>query len=47
MPLYPARVVPTYTLTNVTPDRVLDADNTGVSELGDVLATFIRDMTGN
>lgn len=33
-----------YTTNNVTTDRVLDADNTTVNELADVLWTIIEDM---
>lgn len=31
-------------LTNVTPDRVLDADSTSLDELADVLGTLIADL---
>ena len=33
-----------YTMTNVTTDRVLDADSTTTAELADVLATLITDL---
>jgi hypothetical protein len=33
-----------YTVTNVTKDRVLDADSTSTAELADVLGTLISDL---
>lgn len=33
-----------YTLTNVTTDRVLDADSTTTAELADVVGTLIQDL---
>lgn len=38
------KVEQTYTLTNDSTDRVLDADTTTVSDVADVLATLIRDL---
>jgi hypothetical protein len=37
-------LVDSYTTTNVTTDRTLDADNTTIDELADVLWTVIEDM---
>ena len=34
----------TFTLTNVTADRVLDANSTSDAELADVLSTLINDL---
>jgi hypothetical protein len=34
----------TYTMTNVTADRVLDADSTTLAEVADVLGTLINDL---
>jgi|TARA_R110002020_G_scaffold48763_8_gene139009 hypothetical protein len=34
----------TYTMTNVTTDRTLDADSTTTAELADVLGTLITDL---
>lgn len=39
-----AQGVPDYTLTNVTEDRVLDADAAVVTETNDVLATLVNDF---
>lgn len=33
-----------YTVSNVTADRVLDADSTSTAELADVLGTLITDL---
>ena len=35
---------PTYTLSNVTTDRVLNADSYTPDELADVLCTLIQDL---
>jgi len=37
--------LPTYTITNDTTDRTIDADVTTADELADVLATLIKDIT--
>lgn len=34
----------TYTITNVTTDRVLDADATSIDELADALGTLVADL---
>jgi len=34
----------TYTMTNVTPDRALDANATSLDEVSDVLGTLIADL---
>lgn len=39
-----ATVANTFVPTNVTPDRVLDCDDTSVAELADVLGTLIADL---
>jgi hypothetical protein len=36
-----------YTLTNITEDRTLDANDTTLDELADVVGTVINDMTVN
>lgn len=40
----PGNVAQTYTVTNVTADRALDADSTSVDEVADVLSTLINDL---
>jgi len=35
--------LPTYTVTNDTEDRVIDADNITINKLADILSTFIKD----
>lgn len=40
-----AALSPAYTVTNVTPDRSYDADNTNLNEIADVLGTVIDDMS--
>ena len=37
--------LPTYTITNDTTDRVIDADVTTIDELTDVVSTLIKDIT--
>jgi len=37
--------LPTYTITNDTTDRVIDADTTSSDEIVDVLCTLIKDIT--
>ncbi len=37
-------ISPAYTITNDTTDRIIDADNTTIHELSDVLSTAIKDM---
>ena len=37
-------VRPNYTVTNLTPDRVLNASSTSVAELGQVVGTIIQDL---
>jgi hypothetical protein len=40
-----ATTMAAYTVTNVTPDRVLDCDSTSITEMADVLGTLIADLT--
>lgn len=42
-PMFPA-TPPTYTPTNVTPDRAFDADTVAVAELADIVGTLIADL---
>jgi hypothetical protein len=37
--------LPTYTITNDTTDRAIDADVTTIDELADVVSTLIKDIT--
>lgn len=39
-----AATMAAYTVTNATPDRVLDADSTSTAEVADVLGTLIADL---
>ena len=37
--------LPTYTITNDTTDRTIDANNTNLDEVSDVLSTLVKDVT--
>jgi hypothetical protein len=37
-------VMPVYTITNDTTDRIIDANNSNLDELSDVLSTLIKDV---